>query len=383
MGAQKLLKIGHVGSFQGNVGDQLNHAGFRPWFEGLLPINIEWKNFEVREMYRGNKHLYNWLLEEKQDLDLIVFGGGNFWELWPTNSRTGTSLDITIEELVSLGKPCFFNSIGVDSGQGISPNASNFGMYMKALLREENFFVTVRNDGAQKTLKNHLDFNSDILELPDHGFFSLTDNKVSGIENSYSAEKVLALNFAADMPKSRFVNLSYDEQLAGIIRILNIAIPAHFNSLVVVPHTHSDFKPICDLIERLPDKLVRENLKIASLSTSYNSHDDTLKSYFDADLIISNRFHSNIISIVLGKKFMPLINYPQIRSLFGGLPKTFPFPILDESCPEQWEQNFLKVLHEREENYEEYRNLVLEDLSKQRNHVEELLLAWLTKKLLK
>ncbi len=383
MGAQKLLKIGHVGSFQGNVGDQLNHAGFRPWFEGLLPINIEWKNFEVREMYRGNKHLYNWLLEEKQDLDLIVFGGGNFWELWPTNSRTGTSLDITIEELVSLGKPCFFNSIGVDSGQGISPNASNFGMYMKALLREENFFVTVRNDGAQKTLKNHLDFNSDILELPDHGFFSLTDNKVSGIENSYSAEKVLALNFAADMPKSRFVNLSYDEQLAGIIRILKIAIPNHFNSLVVVPHTHSDFKPICDLIERLPDKLVRENLKIASLSTSYNSHGDTLKSYFNADLIISNRFHSNIISIVLGKKFMPLINYPQIRSLFGGLPKTFPFPILDESCPEQWEQNFLKVLHEREENYEEYRNLVLEDLSKQRNHVEELLLAWLTKKLLK
>jgi polysaccharide pyruvyl transferase WcaK-like protein len=133
----------------------------------------------------------------------------------------------------------------------------------------------------------------------------------------------------------------------------------------------------------LPDKLVRENLKIASLSTSYNSHGDTLKSYFNADLIISNRFHSNIISIVLGKKFMPLINYPQIRSLFGGLPKTFPFPILDESCPEQWEQNFLKVLHEREENYEEYRNLVLEDLSKQRNHVEELLLAWLTKKLLK
>lgn len=383
MGTQKLLKIGHVGSFQGNVGDQLNHAGFRPWFEGLLPINIEWKNFEVREMYRGNKHLYNWLLEEKQDLDLIVFGGGNFWELWPTNSRTGTSLDITIEELVSLGKPCFFNSIGVDSGQGISPNASNFGMYMKALLREENFFVTVRNDGAQKTLKNHLDFNSDILELPDHGFFSITDNKVSSIENSYSAEKVLALNFAADMPKSRFVNLSYDEQLAGIIRILNIAIPNHFNSLVVVPHTHSDFKPICDLIERLPDKLVRENLKIASLSTSYNSHDDTLKSYFNADLIISNRFHSNIISIVLGKKFMPLINYPQIRSLFGGLPKTFPFPILDESSPEQWEQNFFKVLHEREENYEEYRNLVLEDLSKQRNHVEELLLAWLTKKLLK
>ena len=30
------MKIIHLASFNGNVGDNINHAGFRPWFQRLI-----------------------------------------------------------------------------------------------------------------------------------------------------------------------------------------------------------------------------------------------------------------------------------------------------------------------------------------------------------
>ena len=44
----------------------------------------------------------------------LVIGGGNYFELWPKNSPTGTSIAMPLELFDKIEVPVFFNALGVD-----------------------------------------------------------------------------------------------------------------------------------------------------------------------------------------------------------------------------------------------------------------------------
>ena len=44
------MKILHLASFTGNIGDNANHSGFRYWFEKYND-EAEWTELEIREFY--------------------------------------------------------------------------------------------------------------------------------------------------------------------------------------------------------------------------------------------------------------------------------------------------------------------------------------------
>jgi len=168
------MKVLHLASFSGNIGDNANHGGFRPWFERLAKRPIEWTDLEIRTFYWKERAFDESFVELANRHDLVVIGGGNYFELWVERSHTGTSIDIPLDLLARIRPPLFFNALGCDAGQGTTENTvRRFNAFIAQLLSSDRALVTVRNDGAQKTLRRFVPtaLADQIVTIPDGGFF--------------------------------------------------------------------------------------------------------------------------------------------------------------------------------------------------------------------
>lgn len=305
--------------------------------------------------------------------DLIVIGGGNFWELWPRNSRTGTTIDVTTSELRALGKPVFFNSLGIDSGQGISKNARNFPSYLEELLEEEKFFVTVRNDGALQNLEDAFDWRAELKCIPDHGFFAFDGSASSpGV-----SETEVAINLASDMSQIRFAKSSLQAQLAviseGILSLDEMGV----KNFTIVPHIWKDLEVALELLKCLPDRIARENVQVAALRTGLGSSPvSNFEPYRRSSLVIATRFHANVAALANGKKLLPIVNYPQISGLLENLPTPWAFPRLDSKYLGNWSRSMVEAAQASNETYQTYSTTVMGSLRADREQVARELISW-------
>ena len=308
------------------------------------------------------------------DSDLVVIGGGNFWELWPRNSRTGTSIDVTTSELRALGKPVFFNSLGIDSGQGVSKNARYFPSYLEELLKDENFFVTVRNDGALQNLEDALGWKAEIKCLPDHGFFAFDDAATDqGI-----SETEVAINLAGDMPQIRFSNASIQEQIAAIAQGIISLDEAGLKKFTIVPHIWKDLEVALELLKCLPDRLVRENVQVAALTTGQDySPASKFEAYRRSSFVIAARFHANVAALASGKKLLPICNYPQISRLLDFLPNPWAFARLDSGDLGNWSKSMVETAQASDERYRIFSTKVMDSLRADRQKIATDLTSWL------
>ena len=365
------MRVLHVGSFQGNIGDQLNHAGFRPWFESLVGNSVTWEEIEIREVYRKKRNLFDWLSSRSKSADLIVFGGGNFWELWPENSKTGTSIDLELEQLLQLEKPSFFNALGVDGAQGVSPAARNFPEYLSSLQNNDNFFVTARNDGANSTLEGIFGFGNRVDILPDHGFFANVDKSTLKV-----FENIVSLNLASDMREIRFKDLSYERTLTEIVN--SVVGLEQAPMIQVVPHVIQDIRTALELVERTSDSIARERTIFASLDTSGSDVFSKFSPYLNSRLNIVNRFHANVFCLAQGLPLLPLVNYPQIKLLLDGLPEAWPFERLTPENVDDWTE-ITEHAYRTSGTVEkqDYSKFIMEELRSQRQEIGLGLVEWL------
>ena len=95
------MKILHVASFNGNIGDFANHSGFRKCLNNYIGEQIEYTNLEIREFYKSwnLRKFDNDFVDLANQFDLLVFGGGNFFEMCWDYSSTGTTIDLSEEIL--------------------------------------------------------------------------------------------------------------------------------------------------------------------------------------------------------------------------------------------------------------------------------------------
>lgn len=317
---KKSIIIAHLASFSGNTGDILSHLGFRKWFESFFDVPVIWKNFEIRNTYRGLSNLDEDYVDVLSTSDLGIIGGGNFLELWPENSQTGTSLNFNSDRLDSLDYPIFFNSLGVDDGQGISESAkNNFEKFVNQLERNPNRLLTVRNDGAFETLTRLIPSCTSITEIPDHGFFGAETLKFS----DKSLVPSIAVNIAIDMPGIRFSGFesinNYYSHMAEALAVLAENRNLH---LVFVPHVYSDLEAIYQTINLLPDQIRREQTRVVALDTTSNSTIGSFNAYLESDLVIAARFHANVFSIAHNIPTISISNYPQLTRLHSKLGNT-------------------------------------------------------------
>lgn len=377
------IKVLHLASFTGNVGDNANHKGFRPWFEGLLSRPVSWHELEIREFYWKERRFDREFVSVVNQHDLLIIGGGNYLELWVADSHTGTSIDISLEHFSNIETPVFLNALGVDSGQGVTDlSLSRFKSFLDVLLGSEQYLLTIRNDGASQTLAKYVstEVADKVSVLPDGGFFAEFDR---GEAYFVSANTLVGINLACDMEGIRFGRLGspdgYPEFCKEMAKSMEAVLAENDVTLVMFPHIYSDLRIITDVVYGLSDRLRRTKIMVASYSVGPGGADRIFGGYRQCDLIVGMRFHANACPIGMGKPTIGINSYPQIEYLYEEL--EYPNGCIDVSragFAEPLASRVSEVIQSPAALSGEI-NTIRGKLHAQRESVEPILIRWLGK----
>jgi polysaccharide pyruvyl transferase WcaK-like protein len=324
---KRKINVLHIASFIGNIGDNANHKGSKLLRDKFLDYEFNITEKEIRRFY-WKEWSFNSeeFVEEANRYDLIMIGGGNYFELWVSGSETGTSIDLGIEYMKKIKTPILFYSLGCDLGQGVpEENINKFKNFLDFLCSNKRYFVSVRNDGALANInflygQRYIDT---ISEIPDGGFFTTIEN-TEHVEIERN-KKNLVINVAGDMQDVRFSNTSGDisyeiftRSFAHTIEQLEENYCNEIN-IIFVPHIFRDLKVIYDIINEMNDKFRRQRIKVAPYLVGDQGHDYIFSLYNQADLVLGMRFHSNVCGYALKKNVIGLVNYPQIKNLYSNI----------------------------------------------------------------
>lgn len=319
-GGEKTLRVLHLASFVGNIGDLANHAGARRMLAEQLGFALEFSDLEIREFYWKQRNFDDAFVDYANGFDLLIVGGGNYFELWVDHSSTGTSIDITPECLARLTVPTAFFALGVDTGQGYSAqSAQRFSAFMATVLDRRDMFVCVRNDGSGFALSEVLgeETAARIHIMPDGGFFA----DPAGCRSVQGDSGRIGINIAGDMLERRFdrglTTEGFLHELAEACRELMDALPTL--RIDLMPHIWRDSALIAQLLPMIPDPYLRRRIAVGRLEPCETGLVDFLQSYRSFDLVLGMRFHANVCPIGMGVPARGLLNYPQVERLYEEL----------------------------------------------------------------
>jgi hypothetical protein len=316
-GVKKALRVLHLASFAGNIGDLANHAGARRMLAERLSFTLDFTDLEIREFYWKQRSFDDSFIEYANNFDLLIIGGGNYFELWVDHSATGTSIDITPERLARLTVPTVFFALGVDTGQGYSAQTKQrFSDFITTVLGRRDMFVCVRNDGSQRALCEVLgdEIASRIPTMPDGGFFA----DPTGGGQVYDDSGRIGINIAGDMLERRF---DRGLTIEGFLRELAEACRGLLDTkpelrIDFMPHLWRDNTIIADLLPFIPDPYLRRRIAVGRLDPSKAGLVGFLQSYRNFDLVLGMRFHANVCPLGMGVPVRGLLNYPQVERLY-------------------------------------------------------------------
>jgi polysaccharide pyruvyl transferase WcaK-like protein len=315
--SKRSLRVLHLASFAGNIGDLANHAGARRMLAERLSFPLEFTDLEIREFYWKKRSFDDAFVEYANRFDLLIVGGGNYFELWVDHSATGTSIDITPERLAKLSVPTVFFALGVDTGQGYSAqSAQRFSAFMTTALGRRNMFVCVRNDGSSRALCEVLgdETAGRIRVIPDGGFFA----DAAGCRPASVDSGRIGINIAGDMLERRFDRaLSVEDFLRELADACCSLMDARPELRIhLMPHIWRDSALIAQLLPMIPDPYLRRRVAVGRLEPSEPGLAGFLKSYRGFDLVLGMRFHANVCPIGMGVPARGLLNYPQVERLY-------------------------------------------------------------------
>lgn len=317
---KRLTRVLHLASFAGNIGDLANHAGARKMMAETLGLEIEVVELEIREFYWKQRYFDEAFVDYANGFDLLIVGGGNYFELWVDHSATGTSIDLPPDLLARLTVPTLFFALGVDTGQGYSEkSARNFQAFMETVLARKDMFVCVRNDGSSKALHEVLreSIATRIPVMPDCGFFA------GRIANAIDRPKSnrLGINIAGDMLERRFDrSLDTDGFLGELASALERLLDASPELTIdLMPHIWRDSVLIARLLSIMPDRHLRRRVNVGRLEPTAAGLPDFIERYSQFDMVLGMRFHANVCPIGMGVPARGLLNYPQVELLYQEL----------------------------------------------------------------
>lgn len=315
--SKRILRVLHLASFAGNIGDLVNHAGARRMLVECLDFALEFTDLEIREFYWKQRSFDDAFVDYANSFDLLIVGGGNYFELWVDQSATGTSIDIAPERLAKLRVLTLFFALGVDTGQGYSTQSvQRFNAFMATIIERRSFFACVRNDGSALALREVLGeaTAARIPTMPDGGFFV----DPAGCCPADTDSDRIGINIAGDMLERRF---DRDLDTEGFLRELAGACCALMDArpelrIDFMPHIWRDSVLITQLLPMIPDPYLRRRIAVGRLEPGETGLTSFLQSYRSFDLVLGMRFHANVCPIGMGVPARGLLNYPQVERLY-------------------------------------------------------------------
>lgn len=306
------MNVLHVASFNGNVGDNAHHNGFRASFKEVFG-NVSWTDLEIRKFYQswGQAKFDNTFVELTKQFDAIIIGGGNFFEVCHDYSVSGCTIDISNEILEKIDVPVMFNALGFDTKKGATEdNLFKFKGFITSVLKKPNMLVSFRNDGS---VENYIDaygeLDTGIHKIPDGGFFIELKDRPKVCKN------LVGVNLACDMIDIRLKGRSYDDFLNELLAVYESKMEEGIR-FRFFPHILTDLKIIYDLLSKMKDINVKYNVEVMPYLTGQGCEEEIFSKYYECKLVTGMRFHTNVCAFGLGKKTIPLVSYPKIGDLY-------------------------------------------------------------------
>ncbi len=311
-----MIKALHIASFNGNIGDAINHKGFWNSFGQYITKEYCYDYIEMREFYRSwaKRKFDQSFVDLVNSYDFCVIGGGNFFDIAWSESATGTTVDIEPELFKRITVPVIFNGMGVDIANDASQQTIiKFKAFLERCIESRNCIVSVRNDGSKEITEYVCgkEYASNVIEIPDGGFFTSCDSyQHPEIVKDDSLINV-AINVACDQKSRRWSNPSftYGDFCKTFANFCNTLFTENTYRIVFVPHIPSDIEVIADIINGVDDVYRRTRITVAPLVNGTNTPAEYIADlYGKVDLTIGMRYHSNICSIARGVPTIGIMN---------------------------------------------------------------------------
>lgn len=328
------MKILHVASFNGNIGDVLSHAGLYRILErdlGIFSNIIE--RLDLRRFYKiEGEYRLKFNLECAQMFnayDLIIIGGGGFLKQQFESSISGNTFDFDAEFLRTLKSRVLFCSIGgVNPFDTVSSTAfQKTEAFLRMIASDERFMLLLRSDGSLK--------NSFVLR-------ELQASKADNINEIFDSAYLNQGLLKKLKSNSVVINIGYDQAVAYekgitdvISRTANLVKAIHeidqAAMIYFVPHTYYDVRSFVNLYEALPEAINRNNLKCLETFTMMGDLRGIIDVYSRARLVLTGRFHSAAFAFLYNGNFLPLYKFDRTECQLKALGMRLPIgPDLDE-----------------------------------------------------
>ena len=97
--------------------------------------------------------------------------------------------------------------------------------------------------------------------------------------------------------------------------------------VLLIPHIFRDYNVVFDLLNEVEDTYRRERIDVAGLYQGNDGMIETINSYNKCSVVLANRFHSNVIGLMLNKKVFGLFNYRHKKDLYNEIDQNNYFEI--------------------------------------------------------
>jgi len=317
------MKILHIASFQGNIGDNASHIGFKNILTELN-IDCDVTELEIRKAYN------NYTLPDKvnfdldfavyaNSFDLVVFGGGGFLDYWVDGSVNGTTIGIDYDVLDAIDTPILISSVGSNPHRKVPEgNIAKFKKFLDYVKDSPKITIALRNDNSEASWNSDLgdEYSANVKHILDHGFFYRPRQH---LESIYGDERFACLNITQDQI-SMFNNGNHvkneEHYYKCLTNIVSYMVDKKELKVVLVPHIYSDIKAIAHLFDVLPEFYRRGYVEVAPMLQGNSGADYLFSLYQHAEFVIGSRYHTNVCSLTMGKPTIGLSPLNRIKHLY-------------------------------------------------------------------
>jgi len=319
------MKILHLASFSGNIGDNASHMGLRKILSELLNFN-QIENIEIRDFYKSTSKKYKKYFDETfvdlcNNYDLVIWGGGGYLDYWVPDSKTGSTFDISNDIMDKIIPPTVITSVGCVPGNKVpNGNKEKFNNFLKYISHSKKFHLLLRNDGSYEHVKENFgnDLAINFSTILDNAFHY--EHKKNGIFPA--VRDYVAFCIADDqiiMDGEGATKFSKDKYYREISAVVNYLIKVHKLDVCFVPHRAYDIKSINHILNNLDDKYIRNNILVAPYMVGDNGANYLFGIYKNSILTIGDRFHSNVCGVSLGIKTIGLSALSRVRFMYDSI----------------------------------------------------------------
>ena len=363
----RAIKVIQLAAYGSNLGDNANIVGLRAMLSANLGGKVAYTDWEMVD--------YSWGLDtyDQADIDrvnahdLLIIGGGGFFEIIPeTDCWTGSRIAIPYDLFRKIRVPIVFHGVGIDTVRGGGEDGvSRFKDFLDLLFSSDQYLVSTRNDGSLATIRRLCgDAYADRFDVvPDGGFFT----RVPDLHHPEIPPgcRGIAVNFGGDLMWERFPEKGLGWRAGGPREIASV-IPKDYEAyrpganaafetfldaftgvlsqamvrdpdlrLIFVPHIYRDIEVAYALFQKMGFPFSRRSMAMAPYLSGQGGQDYIFDLYRKCSLAIGMRFHANVCPIGLGTPSIGLTTFPMTGDLYGelGIPERALDPNDDDFAP--------------------------------------------------